>query len=132
MLAIGKIILSIESLIKFIGMLSWPAAVAERQVSHISIISSSLATSKNIELTSFGGKKELCDFSDAGILLAKLGPMLVKYLQKRLAISFGLEISWESALNKDGKPRLPLLLLRISLRTFHVALTFDFSSICFS
>ena len=130
MLVIGKIILSIESLIKFIGMLSWPAAVAERQVPHIS---SSLATSRNIELTTFGGKKQLCDFSDAGILLAKLGPMLVKYLQKRLAISFGSEISWESALNKDGKPRLPLLLLRISLRTFHVALTFDFSfSICFS
>ena len=37
-----------------------------------------------IELISFGGKKEQCDFSDEGILLANLGPMLVKYLQKRL------------------------------------------------
>ena len=80
---IGKIILSIESLIKFIEMLSWPTAEPERKVPHISIISSSLAASRNIELTSFGGKKELRDFSDAGILLAKLGPMLVKYLQKR-------------------------------------------------
>ena len=111
---IGKIILSIESLIKFIEMLSWPTAEPERQVPHISIISSSLATSRNIELTSFGGKKELCDFSDAGILLAKLGPMLVKCLQKRIAISFGSAISWESALNTDGKARLPLFLFRIS------------------
>ena len=84
MLVIGNIILLIESLIKSLTeMLSWPTAVPERQVPHISIISSSLTTSRNIELTSFGGKKELCDFSDAGILLAKLGPMLVKYLQKR-------------------------------------------------
>ena len=66
---------------------------------------------RNIELTSFKGKKKLCDFSDTGILLAKLGPMLVKYLQKRLAISFGLEISRESALNMDGKPRFPLFQL---------------------
>ena len=58
LLVIGKIILSIESLIKFIEMLSVP----ERQVPHISIISFSLATSRNIVLTSFGGKKELCDF----------------------------------------------------------------------
>ena len=58
------------------------------------------------------------------------GP-LVKYLQKKLAISFGLEISRESAL--DDKPRFPLFLFRISFRTFEVALTFDFSfSICFS
>ena len=82
MLVVGKIILSIESWIKFIEMLSWPSAVPERQEPHISIISSSLATSRNIELTSFGAKKELCEFSDAGILLAKLGPMLVKYLKK--------------------------------------------------
>ena len=117
-LVTGKIILSIEFLIKFIEMLSWPTAVPERQVPQISIISSSLATSRNIELTSLGGKRELCDFSDAGILLAKLGPKLVKYLQKRLAISFGSETSWESAQNTDGKPRLPLFLFRISLRTF--------------
>ena len=70
---------------------------------HISIISCSFTASRNIELTSFGGKKELCDFSDTGILLAKLGPILVKYLQKKLAISFGLEISRESALNRDRK-----------------------------
>ena len=43
----------------------------------ISIISCSFTASRNIELTSFGGKKELCDFSDTGILLAKLGPILV-------------------------------------------------------
>jgi len=86
-------------------MISWPTAVPERQVPHISRISSSLATSRNIGLTIFGGKKELCDFSDAGILLAKLGPMLVKYLHKSLAISFWSEISWESALNTNGKPR---------------------------
>ena len=102
-------------------------------VLHISIISCSFTASRNIELTSFGGKKELCDFSDTGILLAKLGPMLVKYLQKKLAISFGLEISRESALNIDGKPRFPLFLLRISFRTFQVTLKFDVSfSICFS
>ena len=66
-------------------------------------------------------------------LLVRPGSMLVKYLQKKLAISFGLEISRESALNIDGKPRFPLFLLRISFRTFQVALTFDFSfSICFS
>ena len=35
---IGKIILLIESLIKFIEMLSWPTAEPERQVPHISII----------------------------------------------------------------------------------------------
>ena len=121
----GEIILSIDSLIKFIEMFSKPTAVPERQVLHISIISCSFTASRNIELTSFGGKKELCDFSDTGILLAKLGPMLVKYLQKKLAISFGLEISRESALNIDGKPRFPLFLLRISFRIFQVALTFD-------
>ena len=58
MLVMEKIILSIESLIKFIEMLSWPTGVPEQQVPHISIISSSLATSRNIELTSFGGKKK--------------------------------------------------------------------------
>ena len=53
---------------------------------------SSFAASKSIELISFGCKKELRDFSDTGIFLAKLGPS-VKYLRKRLAISFGSEIS---------------------------------------
>ena len=43
-------------------MLSLPTAVPERQVLHISIISCSFAASRNIELTSFGGKIELCDF----------------------------------------------------------------------
>ena len=32
-----------------------------------------------------------------------------------------------SALDVDGKPRFPLLLLRTSFRTVHVALTFDLS-----
>ena len=45
----------------------------ERQVLHISIISCSFVASRNIELTSFGGKKELCDFSDTGILLPNWG-----------------------------------------------------------
>ena len=84
------------------------------------------AASKSIEWISFGCKKGLRDFSDTGILPAKLGP-LVKYLRKRLAISFGSEISWESALNVGWKPPLPLFLFRISLRTFQVPLTFDFS-----
>ena len=47
---------------------------------NVSIISSSLSTSRNTELTSFRSKKELCDFSDEGIFLAKLGPVLVKDL----------------------------------------------------
>ena len=111
----------IESLIKFIEMLSWPTA--------ISIISSSFATSRNIELTRFGVKKELFhftsriallgnfnvyfytrDFAQLLILiriwLAKLGPTISKYLQKGLAISSGSGISWESALNTDGKLRI--------------------------
>ena len=53
---------------------------------------SSFAASKSIELIILGCKNGLRDFSDTGILLAKLGP-LVKYLRKRLAISFGSEIS---------------------------------------
>ena len=41
----GKMIISIDSLIKFIAMLSKP----------ISILSCSFASCRNIELTSFGG-----------------------------------------------------------------------------
>ena len=66
-------------------MISWPTAVPEQQVSHISRISSLLATSRNIELTIFWGKKELSDFSDAGILLAKLGPILLKSFTQKIS-----------------------------------------------
>ena len=45
----GEIIISIDSLIKFIEMLSEPRAVPERQVLHISIIYCSFTASKNIE-----------------------------------------------------------------------------------
>ena len=53
--------------------------------------------------------------------------MSVKYLQKRLAISPGLEMSRFSALNIDGNPHFPLFLLRTSFSTLHVALAFDLS-----
>lgn len=99
-------------------MLSLPTAVPERQVLYtcISVNSSSFAASKNIELTSFMGKNELCDFCDTGILLAKLGPMLEKYLL--LWIGNFLRI----ALNMDGKLLFSLFLFKI----------FNFSfSVCF-
>ena len=91
-------------------MLSLPTSVPGRQVLHkcISIISCSIAASRNIELTSFMGKNELCDFCDTGILLAKLGPMLEKYLL--LCIGNFLTI----ALNVDGKLRFSLFLFKIS------------------
>ena len=45
---------------------------------------------------SVGGKRVLCDFSGTEIYPAQLGPMLIKLLQKRLAISPGLETTRES------------------------------------
>ena len=58
----GEIIISIDSLIKFMEMLSYPTAVPERQVLHISIISCSFTASRNIELTSLGVKKNYATF----------------------------------------------------------------------
>ena len=93
-------------------MLSLPAAVPEGQVLHvhtcISIISCSFAASRNIELTSAMGKNELCDFCDTGILLAKFGLMLEKYVL--LWIGNFLRV----VLNMDGKLRFSLFLFNIS------------------
>ena len=40
--------------------------------------------------------------ADAGMFLARLGPIFVKYSQKRIAISLGLEISRMSILKVEG------------------------------
>ena len=58
LIMLGKIISFMESLIEFIEMLLWPTAIPEKQLPHISVISSSLSTPRNIELTSFGDKKK--------------------------------------------------------------------------
>ena len=47
----------------------------------------------------------------AGIALARLGPMLVKYLQNRLAISTGSVLVLPSALNDDDSGDLRTLSL---------------------
>ena len=59
---------NIQSLTRSRETLSYPAAVLERKLKHISIISFSDAVSKNIELGKFPDEKERCDVGDRGIL----------------------------------------------------------------
>ena len=70
-----------HSLIVPIDTLSKPGAALERKLLQISLISSSFTNSRKTELTSRLGKKWEKELRDLGILLARLAPILVKYLQ---------------------------------------------------
>jgi hypothetical protein len=56
-----------------------------------------------------------------GILFAKFGPMLVKYLQYPLAMSIGSEVNLSSILKDNGKDDLLFLLFITSFKRFQVA-----------
>ena len=58
----------------------------------------------------------------AGIALARLGPILVKYLQSRLAISTGSVMVLPSDLNDDGRGDLLFRLFITSFNNFQVNL----------
>ena len=58
----------------------------------------------------------------AGIALARLGPILVKYLQSRLAISTGSVMVLPSDLNDDGRGDLLFRLFITSCNNFQVNL----------
>ena len=57
-----------------------------------------------------------------GIVLARLGPMLVKYLQNQSAMSKGSVIVLPSDLNDEGGDGLFLRLFITSFSSFQVAL----------
>ena len=58
----------------------------------------------------------------AGIALASLGPILVKYLQNRLAISVASVMDLPSTLSDDGKGDLVFRLFMTSFNNFQVNL----------
>ena len=57
-----------------------------------------------------------------GIALARLGPMLVTYLQNLSAMSMGSVIVLPSDLNDEGRDGLFLRLFIASFSSFHVVL----------
>ena len=57
-----------------------------------------------------------------GIALARLGPVLVKYLQNLSAMSIGFTIVLPSDLNDEGRDGLFLPLFTTSFSNFHVVL----------
>ena len=73
-------------------------------------------------------QKRRWDLSEAGIDLAKSGPIFVKYSRKRLAIRIGLNISSPLDLKKDGNLHLLFFLLIRSLSNFQVNFALDLYS----
>ena len=71
----------IHSMFVPIDILLKHGAALERMLLQISVISSLFTNSRKEELTSRSGKKWEKGLRDLGILLARLGPMLVKDLQ---------------------------------------------------
>lgn len=69
---------------------------------------------------SLSDKKEPKEEFTEGILFARLGPMLVKYLQNLSAISKGSVILIPSEINVEGKEGLLVRLLITSFKSFHV------------
>ena len=74
----------------FVEIQSYPGAVPDRKLLQISVTSCSDADWRKNELIKLLSRKERWDLSEAGIDLAKSGPIFVKYSQKRLAIWIGL------------------------------------------
>ena len=70
---------SLTTFIEIIEILSYPGAVPDRKLLQISVTSWSDADWRKNELIKFPFRKERWDLSDAGIDLAKLGPIFVKY-----------------------------------------------------
>ena len=91
-----------DSLTTFIEILSYPGAVPDRKLLQISVTSCSDADWRKNELIKPPFRKERWDLSDAGIDLAKLGPIFVKYWQKRFPIWVRLSISCSLDLKTEG------------------------------
>ena len=91
-----------DSLRTFIETLSYPGAVLDWKLLQLSVTSSSDANWRKKELTKPPFRKKRWDLTDARIDLAKLGPIFVKYSQKRFAIWVRLSISCSLDLKTEG------------------------------
>lgn len=94
-------------MITCIGILSYPGAFPDAKVLQIFSSSLTVVGFKVRAVLLLPERNERKVGLTAGIALASLGPILVKYLQNRLAISVGSVMDLPSAL--DGRLTLSLI-----------------------
>lgn len=109
-------------MITCIGILSYPGAFPDAKVLQIFSSSLTVVGFKVRAVLLLPERNERKVGLTAGIALASLGPILVKYLQNRLAIYVGSVMDLPSALNDDGRGDLLFRLFMTSFNNFQVNL----------
>ena len=109
-------------MITWIGILSEPGAFPDTNVLQMFSSSLTVVGFRVIAVLLLQVRNERKEEFAAGIALVRLGPILVKYFQSRLAISTGSVMVLPSDLNDDGRGDLLFRLFITSFNNFQVNL----------